>query len=152
MASSTPGNNSNTSSNPDTPEVNAIPGLCFIHPSSGVYQSLPTLVTSLVEHPLAPMDTDTATRYVRASNVALVEKFGCLGTQIDEGLDFLFTFSLSSTFNSWSNTDDGSSGISAKAKLDLATTAGARLVLIGLLESHSDAKKKGRLTIGYNNG
>ena len=154
MANSTPDNNPDTSSNPnpDTPAVTAIPGLCFIHPATGVYQSLPTLVTSLVEHPLAPMDQATAVRYVRASNVALVEKFGCIAGQIEEGLDFLFTFSLSSTFNSWSNADDGSSGISAKAKLDMANTAGARLVLIGLLESHSDAKKKGRLTIGYNNG
>lgn len=152
MANSTPDNNSTTSSNPDTPEVNAIPGLCFVHPATGTYQSLPTLVTSLVEHPLAPMSVEEATKYVCVSNVALVEKFGCLGPQVPEGLDFLFTFSLSSTFNSWSNTDDGSSGISAKAKLDLATTAGARLVLIGLLESHGDAKKKGRLTIGYNNG
>ena len=95
---------------------------------------------------------ELAMAYVRASQRELVESFGCIGPQVEEGVDFLFTFSLSSTFNSWNNSDDGSSGISAKAKLDLAKTAGARLVLIGLLETHSDAKKKGRLTIGYNNG
>ena len=155
MASSTTDTN-DTSSNPDnTPnDIEAVPGLCFIQPETGDYQPLHALVNGMVNHPVPTMriDRDTANAYVRASQIALVQKFGCIGPQVEEGVDFLFTFSLSSTFNSWQNNDDGSSGISAKAKLDLATTAGARLTLIGLLESHSDAKKKGRLTIGYNNG
>lgn len=152
MSDSTP-DNSTTSSNPDT-TVEAVAGLCFVNPETGGYQSLPVLVTGMVNHPIPSMrlTREVAMSYVRASQIALVEKFGCVGPQVKQGVDFLFTFSLSSTFNSWSNNDDGSSGVSAKAKLDLATTAGARLVLIGLLESHSDAKKKGRLTIGYNNG
>lgn len=155
MSDSTPDTNSNTSSNPDTtPAVEAIPGLAFINPETGGYQPLQALVNGMVNHPVPTMrlDRETATAYVRASQISLVEKFGCIGEQVEQGVDFLFTFSLSSTFNSWNNNDDGSSGISAKAKLDLATTPGARLVLIGLLESHADAKKKGRLTIGYNNG
>tara|TARA_E500000331_G_C17077319_1_gene635344 strand:+ start:80 stop:547 length:468 start_codon:yes stop_codon:yes gene_type:complete len=155
MANSTSDNNStSSSSNPDTSAVSPMPGLSFINPETGGYQPLHALVNGMTNHPIPEMrlERETATAYVRASQIALVEKFGCIGAQVKEGVDFLFTFSLSSTFNSWNNNDDGSSGISAKAKLDLATTAGARLVLIGLLESHSDAKKKGRLTIGYNNG
>ena len=150
MAGSKHENNSSSSNNPNPPTF--VPGLCFVHPQTGVYQSLPTLVNSLTANPLAPMTKEVAEEWVRASNIALVEKFGCVGDQVEQGIDFLFEFSLSSTFNSWSNTDDGSSGISAKQMLDNASTPGAILVLVGLLLCHKDAKKKGRLTIGYNNG
>lgn len=150
MADSTPDNNSSSSNNPNPPQY--VPNLCFVCPETGIYQSLPTLVKSLKANPLAPMSEEVATEWVRVSNEALVKKFGCVGDQIKEGIDFLFEFSLSSTFNTWSNADDGSSGISSKQMVDCASTPGAILVLVGLLLCHKDAKKKGRLTIGYNNG
>lgn len=88
---------------------------------------------------------------VKAANIQLLQSFGCTDQQIDEGWEFLKSINLSSTFNSWANDDEGSSGISAKALVSGATTPGAVLTLVGLLRKHPDAKASGMVSINYSN-
>jgi hypothetical protein len=89
---------------------------------------------------------------VKEANTPLLTSFGCATDEmIDQGWDFLKSISLASTFNSWSNDDEGSSGISSKALVAGADSPGAVLTLVGLLRRHPDAKASGSLSINYSN-
>ena len=89
---------------------------------------------------------------VFVSNKALLENFGCqTEEQIREGFEFLLTFSLDSTFNSWSNDEEGTSGISSKGVMSNDLTVGALITLKGLLQAHPDARASGTLTFNYSN-
>lgn len=89
---------------------------------------------------------------VKAANEPLLKSFGCVTDEmIDQGFEFLKKISLSSTFNSWSNDDEGSSGISSKALVAGVDSPGAVLTLVGLLRRHPDAKMSGSLSINYSN-
>ena len=113
--------------------------LCFIAPS-GEFQALPPLIALVRDEGM-----------VLEANRSLLEGFGCAGEQIQQGFDFLKSISLSSTFNSWANEDEGSSGISSKALVASATTPGAILTLVGLLKAHPDAQPSGSLTMNFAN-
>lgn len=124
----------------DTATVQSFPPelLCFVSPD-GEFQALKPLIRLAGE------------QAVKAANVDLLSSFGCEGTQIDEGFKFLCEISLSSTFNSWANDDEGSSGISSKALVASATSPGAVLTLVGLLKAHPDASASGSLTLNFAN-
>ena len=113
--------------------------LCFIAPS-GDFQALPPLIALVRDE-----------QVVLEANRPLLESFGCVNEQVQEGFEFLKSISLSSTFNSWSNEDEGSSGISSKALVASATTPGAILTLVGLLKAHPDAAPSGSLTVNFAN-
>lgn len=113
--------------------------LCFIAPS-GEFQALKPLIALVRNEAL-----------VLEANRPLLEGFGCAGEQIEQGFEFLKEISLSSTFNSWSNEEEGSSGISSKALVASATTPGAILTLVGLLKAHPDASASGSLTMNFAN-
>lgn len=113
--------------------------LCFVSPS-GEFQALPPLIALVQDE-----------NFVLDANRDLLEGFGCEGNQIAEGFEFLKSISLSSTFNSWSNEEEGSSGISSKSLVASATTPGAILTLVGLLKAHPDASASGSLTVNYAN-
>ena len=113
--------------------------LCFIAPS-GEFQALKPLIALVRNEAL-----------VLEANRPLLESFGCANEQVQEGFEFLKEISLSSTFNSWANDDEGSSGISSKALVASATTPGAVLTLVGLLKAHPDASPSGSLTLNYAN-
>ena len=89
---------------------------------------------------------------VFVSNQALLQQFGCeTETQISEGFEFLLTFSLDSTFNSWQNDEEGTSGISSKGVMSNDLTIGGLITLRGLLQAHPDARASGTLTFNYSN-
>lgn len=89
---------------------------------------------------------------VKSANVELLNSFGCFGeNQIEEGWNMLKSISLSSTFNSWSNQDEGSSGISSKALMSTDMAPGAILVIAGLLRRHPDASASGNITLNFQN-
>jgi|SaaInl74LU_5_DNA_1037368.scaffolds.fasta_scaffold00014_55 hypothetical protein len=114
--------------------------LCFISPS-GEFQALAPLIALVRDEQL-----------VFQANRPLLEGFGCQSDeQTKQGFDFLKSISLSSTFNSWANEEEGSSGISSKSLVASATTPGAILTLVGLLRSHPDASASGTLTVNYAN-
>ena len=113
--------------------------LCFVSPE-GDFQALNPLIR------LAGEDE------VKAANVHLLRSFGCAtDDQVNEGFKFLCEISLSSTFNSWANEEEGSSGISSKSLVASATTPGAILTLVGLLKAHPDASASGTLTVNFAN-
>lgn len=124
----------------DTATVQSFPPelLCFISPD-GEFQAL---------KPLIRLAGEAA---VKAANADLLADFGCTGEQIDQGFDFLCEISLSSTFNSWSNDEEGTSGISSKALVASATSPGAILTLVGLLKTHPDASASGSITLNFAN-
>lgn len=89
---------------------------------------------------------------VKTANTDLLASFGCAGEdQIAQGWEMLKSISLSSTFNSWSNADEGSSGISSKALMSADMAPGAILVVAGLLKRHPDASASGSLTLNFSN-
>ena len=89
---------------------------------------------------------------LKEANTPMLQSFGCATeTLVNEGFAFLMSVSLDKTFNSWSNEEDGTSGISGRKLVDAASTPGAVLCMVGLLRSHPDAKASGELTISYNN-
>ena len=89
---------------------------------------------------------------LKEANTPMLESFGCTTeVLINEGFAFLMSVSLDKTFNSWSNVEDGTSGISGRKLVDAASTPGAILTMVGLLRCHPDAKASGELTISYNN-
>lgn len=86
------------------------------------------------------------------ANAPMLKRFGCTTDDlVEQGFAFLMSVSLDKTFNSWSNVEDGTSGISGRKLVDAASTPGAILTMVGLLRSHPDAKASGELTISYNN-
>lgn len=89
---------------------------------------------------------------VKEANRPLIQSFGCSTDDLfNEGWEFMKGINLASTFNSWANDSEGSSGISAKALVSGATTPGAVLTLVGLLRKHPDAKASGSISINYGN-
>lgn len=101
---------------------------------------------------IAPFIDIVGRKQVFASNIELLESFGCeTESQILEGFEFLLTFSLDSTFNSWENEEEGTSGISSKGVMSNDLTIGALITLRGLLQSHPDARPSGTLTFNYSN-
>lgn len=114
--------------------------LQFIHATSGRFVELGALID------IFGLDA------VKTANESLLRSFGCVTDEmIEQGFDFLKKISLASTFNSWSNDDEGSSGISSKALVVGADSPGAVLTLVGLLRRHPDAKASGSLSINYSN-
>jgi hypothetical protein len=89
---------------------------------------------------------------VKSANTDLLSSFGCNGEeQVEQGWQMLQNISLSSTFNSWSNVDEGSSGISSKALMSADMAPGAILVIAGLLRRHPDASASGNITLNFSN-
>lgn len=83
-------------------------------------------------------------------NRALLESFGCQTPELmEEGLDFLLSVSLDSTFSSWENVDEGTSGVSSRALT--AATPGAILALHGLLPLHPAAQSSGEVRVSLQN-
>jgi hypothetical protein len=119
-------------------EKDVNPDLCFIS-NNGNFIAI------------APFVKICGREQVYASNKGLLETFGCQGNQIEEGFEFLLTFSLDSTFNSWENEEEGSSGISSKGVMSNDLTVGALITLKGLLQAHPDARASGTLTFNYSN-
>jgi hypothetical protein len=122
--------------------------LCIIG-KNGNYRDLNSFVHALVA---MGQSEEEAVDKVKTANLDLLNSFGCNTNElIKEGLEFFMSLSLQQTFNSWSNDDEGSSGISARALLPEATKPGAILALVGLLRSHPDAKASGSVNISYSN-
>lgn len=89
---------------------------------------------------------------VKAANTELLSSFGCNGEdQLNDGWEMLCSISLSSTFNSWANQEEGTSGISSKALMSADLAPGAILVIAGLLRRHPDAASSGSLTLNFSN-
>lgn len=115
------------------------PNLCFIGPNNQF-------------RAIKPFIDIVGRDKVFASNKDLLKSFGCeTETQIHEGFDFLLTFSLDSTFNSWQNEEEGTSGISSKGVMSNDLTIGGLITLRGLLQAHPDARASGTLTFNYSN-
>lgn len=120
-------------------EVKPNPNLCFIGPDNQ-FRAIKPFIDIVGEE------------LVFVSNKALLENFGCqTEQQLQEGFDFLLTFSLDSTFNSWSNEEEGTSGISSKGVMSNDLTIGGLITLRGLLQAHPDARPSGSLTFNYSN-
>jgi hypothetical protein len=123
----------------EKPELKANPALCFIGPNNKFRAISPFL--DFVDPEL-----------VFVSNRDLLISFGCESEQqIKDGYEFLLSFSLDSTFNSWENDDEGTSGISSKGVMSNDLTIGALIALKGLLQAHPDARPSGTLTFNYSN-
>ena len=113
--------------------------LCFVDPG-GKFRELSALC--------AIFGNDV----VKEANLDLLRSFGCSGDdQLEQGWEMLTSISLSNTFNSWSNADEGSSGISSKALMSADLAPGAILVIAGLLKRHPDASSSGSLTLNFSN-
>ncbi len=113
--------------------------LCFIGPK-GEFRAIAPF--------LEIVDPDL----VFISNKALLESFGCqTPEQVNEGFEFLLSFSLDSTFNSWENEEEGTSGISSKGVMSNDLTIGGLITLRGLLQAHPSARPSGSLTFNYSN-
>lgn len=83
-------------------------------------------------------------------NRALLESFGCQTPDLmEQGFEFLCSVSLDSTFSSWENVDEGTSGVSSRALV--AATPGAILALHGLLPLHPAAQSSGEVRVSLQN-
>ena len=121
---------------------------CIIN-RNGNFRDLNSIIEDRVEE---GQPFDQVRQKVKENNVELLESFGCSTPElIEEGFAFFLSLSLEATFNAWSNEDEGTSGISARALLSEATTPGAILALVGLLKAHPKAKASGDVNISYSN-
>lgn len=128
-----------TNSNVELPEGFDTKQLCFVAPS-GMFRELSALISIFGES------------VVKSANTDLLGSFGCTGEQqVEEGWKMLKNISLSATFNSWSNQEEGTSGISSKALMSGDLTPGAILVIAGLLRRHPDASASGNITLNFSN-
>ena len=126
-------------SNVELPDGFDTKQLCFVA-SSGDFRELSAVISIFGE------------AVVKTANTELLSSFGCNGEeQVDEGWEMLKNISLSQTFNSWKNSDEGSSGISSKALMSADMAPGAILVIAGLLRRHPDASASGNLTLNFSN-
>lgn len=113
----------------------------------GGYRSIQQVLETLSD-----LGVDDAETQVFNSNVEFLRECGCdTPEQQKEGFEFMCSLNLETTFNSWSNEDEGSSGISARNLIGLAERPGALLTLVGLLKGHVDAASSGTLTVSFNN-
>lgn len=107
---------------------------------------------SQVLETLEGMGVEDARDQVLAANREFLVDCGCeTDDQIYDGFEFMLGLNLETTFNSWSNEEEGSSGISARNLIGLAESPGALLCLVGLLKGHVDAAASGTLTVSFNN-
>lgn len=112
---------------------------CFVRPNGGFIA-----IGQLLE--LGVVTRDDLIEH----NRSLLESFGCATPQLmEEGLDFLLSVNLDSTFSSWENADEGTSGVSSRALQ--ATTPGAILALHGLLPLHPAAQSSGEVRVSLQN-
>ena len=101
---------------------------------------------------LQDLGIQDAREQVLASNIEFLRECGCdTEEQVNEGFELMCSLNLETTFNPWSNEEEGSSGISARNLIGLAEKPGALLCLVGLLKSHVDASASGTLTVSFNN-
>ena len=101
---------------------------------------------------LEDLQVEDARDKVLAANREFLVDCGCeTEEQVEDGFEFMLSLNLEQTFNSWSNEDEGSSGISARNLIGLAERPGALLCLVGLLKGHVDAAASGTLTVSFNN-
>lgn len=113
----------------------------------GGYRSVSQVLETLLD-----LGVEDARAQVLASNSEFLQECGCATQeQLEEGFEFMLSLNLETTFNPWSNEEEGSSGISARNLIGLAEKPGALLCLTGLLKSHVDASASGTLTVSFNN-
>jgi hypothetical protein len=85
-----------------------------------------------------------------ANRTFLEETCGCETQRLlDEGFEFLLSFSLRSTFSEWGPDEEGRSGVSSRNVSK--DTAGGWLVLKVLMQSHPAALSGGDLSVSYTN-